>query len=107
MSKIREIRIKSLAELIEAVTPKAQDPESGRLRDMAIYRGVSHPEQRLLTSLDRLGCPGRPPHSKGHLEEHLLRNFIKYSRPYLPVEPTNDWELLVIAQHHGLPTRLL
>src|SRR5690606_37644352 len=35
------------------------------------------------------------------------RNFARYSRPYLSAPPVNDWELLVLAQHHGLPTRLL
>src|SRR5262249_45857614 len=41
------------------------------------------------------------------LEEHLLRNFIRYSRPHLPTQPVNEWELLITAQHHGMPTRLL
>ncbi len=59
----------------------------------------------LLTSLDALG--GANPHAKADLEEHALRNFIRYSRPYLSTTPVNEWELLVSAQHHGLPTRLL
>ena len=60
----------------------------------------------VLTSLDRLGG-SEPPHTKARLEEHLLRNFIRYSRPLLATPPINEWELLVLAQHHGLPTRLL
>jgi hypothetical protein len=105
---IKEIRVNTLAELITAVTPSQPDPESGRLRSYAVYRGVNDAGFHLLTSLDRLGTPELPPHVKGYdLEEHILRNFIRYSRPYLPTPEPKDWELLVLAQHHGLATRLL
>jgi hypothetical protein len=62
------------------------------------------PDWPLLTSLDQLG---NPPHTKADVEEHVLRNFVRYSRPHLTTASANDWELLVLAQHHGLPTRLL
>ena len=104
---IREIQVCDLAELVEVVTPKQFDPESGRLRARTVFRGVSDPEYSLLTSLGRIGVPELPPHSKAHLEEYLLRNFLRYSRPHLAVMPSNPWEVLVVAQHHGLPTRLL
>lgn len=71
-----------------------------------VYHGASAAWQPLLTSLDRLGGT-EPPHTKAHLEAHILRNFIRYSRPYLPAEPRDAWELLMIAQHHTVPTRLL
>jgi len=103
---IEEIEIRSLAELIDRVTPAAPDPTTGRRRDTGVYRGARDARWQLLTSLDRLGGT-TPPHTKADLETHILRNFIRYSRPYLPTAPANDWELLVTAQHHGLPTRLL
>jgi hypothetical protein len=103
---VHEIRVKSLGDLIDRVTPVEPDPSSGRLRDTGVYRGTLFGQQPLLTSLDRLGGDS-PPHTKGGLEEHILRNFVRYSRPYLAMTPANEWELLVIAQHHGLPTRLL
>lgn len=99
--------IRSLGQLIQAVTPPRPDPVSGRLRSYAIYRGVRRIDWRLLSSLDTLGMPASPPHAKAHLEEHLLRNFIRYARPHLPIRPTNDWEFLFLAEHYGLPTRLL
>lgn len=103
---VQERTIQSLGELIDAVTPKQPNPESGRRRDTGIYHGSSAAHHPLLTTLDRLGGT-QPPHTKAHLESHILRNFARYSRPNLPSDPTNDWELLVIAQHHGAPTRLL
>jgi hypothetical protein len=102
----REVVVESLGQLIDHVTPDEPDPKTGRRRDTGVYRGESRPEGPLLTSLDRLGGVD-PPHTKVDLEGHILRNFIRYSRPHLNAPPINDWELLVLAQHHGLPTRLL
>lgn len=98
-------KVETLGELIAAVTPDEPEPESGRRRNYAIYRGMSDASAPLLTSLDRLGGPDTR-HSKAHLEEHILRNFLRYSKPYVDADQ-EEWELLFIAQHHGLPTRLL
>jgi hypothetical protein len=103
---ITEIPITSLGNLIDEVTPASPDPRTGRRRDSGICRGAGDAARPLLTSLDRLGGSERP-HTKVGLEAHVLRNFIRYSRPYLALPPTNDWEFLVTAQHHGVPTRLL
>lgn len=103
---IRDVPVRSLGELIDALTPREADPVTRRRRDTGVYHGASAADQPLLTSLDRLGGTD-PPHGKVHLEAHILRNFVRYSRPFLAAEPTNEWEFLVIAQHHGVPTRLL
>src|SRR4051794_11774321 len=106
MESFREIRISSLGELIDQSTPAEPDPASGRRRNYAVYRGASNPCSGLLTTLDRLGGCERP-HTKADLEEHILRNFIRYAQPYLPTREATVWELLITAQHHGVPTRLL
>jgi hypothetical protein len=103
---IEEVRVETLGELVDRTTPSEYDPASGRLRAASVFRGSKCADWGLLTSLDRLGGID-PPHTKMHLEEHILRNFIRYSRPHLQQQPANEWELLVTAQHHGLPTRLL
>lgn len=103
---VTEIEVASLGDLIDKVTPTEPDPVTGRRRDSGVYRGSAEAARPLLTSLDRLGGVD-PPHTKVDLEEHILRNFIRYSRPYFSSPPVNEWELLVAAQHHGLPTRLL
>jgi hypothetical protein len=103
---ITEIVVRTLGDLIDKVTPPEPDPRTGRRRDTGVYRGASNASRPLLTSLDRLGGVD-PPHSKRNLEEHILRNFMRYSRPHLATPPVNEWEVLVAAQHHGVPTRLL
>ena len=104
---VHERVVRTLGEFIDLVTPREPDKQTGRRRDTGVYRGASDASRPLLTSLDRLGGI-QPPHSKVELEEHILRNFIRYSRPHLDqARPHDEWELLVAAQHHGVPTRLL
>jgi hypothetical protein len=103
---ITEITIATLGDLIAQVTPIEPDPTSRRRRDSGVYRGAADSSWPLFTSLDQLGGLS-PAHTKADLEEHILRNFIRYSRPYFPAQPVSEWEILVAAQHHGLPTRLL
>ena len=101
-----EVVIASLGEFVDCVTPEAPDTVTGRRRDTGVYRGASDANGPLLTTLDRLGGTN-PPHTKADLEEHVLRNYIRYSRPHVRSNTSNDWEELFSAQHHGVPTRLL
>ena len=98
------ITIHSLGEFVDRVTPAEPDRVTGRRRDLGVYRGASDADAPLYTSLDRLSGE---PHGKADLEEHILRNYIRYARPHLAHETNDDWEHLISAQHHGVPTRLL
>jgi len=40
-------------------------------------------------------------------ERDLLSEFKRHARPFVDRLPADDWEWLALAQHHGLPTRLL
>jgi hypothetical protein len=102
---VAEVEIRSLGDFVDRVTPETPDRSSGRRRDTGVYRGAADASAPLLTSLDRLGSS--LPHAKADLEGHILRNYMRYSRPHVASGNENDWEELISAQHHGVPTRLL
>ena len=71
---IKTIKIESLGELIDRVTPDKPDPVTGRRRDAAVYRGANDADAALLTSLDRLG--GIKPHGKADLDRLSRRRHL-------------------------------
>lgn len=72
----------------------------GRFRSPWAFRGLSESSYPLSTTLMRLGG------DYAALERHLLRNFMKYAHRDV-VERDSYWHWLTVAQHHGLPTRLM
>lgn len=87
-------------ELQELLFLNSRNESLDRIRSPFIYRGLSDVTYDLKTSLTRMG--GDYP----RLEKHLLRNFKKYAYNAHP-QGTSDWHWLALAQHHGLPTRLM
>ncbi|WP_458207914.1 FRG domain-containing protein [Haladaptatus sp. NG-SE-30] len=76
--------------------------EIGRHRSPYVFRGMTDTNHNLKTSLQRfVGDSG-----KWDLEVHLLRNFRQYARQEID-QPKSPFHLMALAQHHGLPTRLL
>lgn len=71
-----------------------------RHRSTFAYRGVANEGHKLVNSLTRLGNP------YPKMEENLLKQFKKYAHRDI-VEKNTDWHWLSVAQHYGLPTRLL
>jgi hypothetical protein len=94
------IRAETWAELLEALFADSYDERLHRHRARVAYRGLSCCVYDLSTSLTRLEG------DYARLEPHILRNFRKYAHRSA-VESDTLWHWLALAQHHGLPTRLL
>src|SRR4051794_22367613 len=97
---MQEIRVDSWLELQERLFADSWHEELRRHRSDFVYRGESDAVNVLTTSLMRLG--GDYP----ALEQHLLRSFRRYA-PRGEVPSDSTWDLLAVAKHHNLPTRLL
>lgn len=96
-------RLDSVGALFEIL---AGPGPGGALR--MVYRGVSNAAYQLTPSLGRVGSLlGLDEEARLIREQLLLDDFRKFARPYFESGLPDDWELLAIAQHHGLPTRLL
>ncbi len=67
-----------------------------------IYRGVADGEQHKL-----IPSVGRDDSYDIDNEKETFKQFKRRSHSTVTSSPKNDWEWLAIAQHHGLPTRLL
>ena len=96
-----DITVTSWGRLQEELFSGSWNADIDRYRPPYVFRGLSDAQYRLETSLTRLGGP------YWQLEKHLLRNFRKYAQASVADEPDSFWHLLTVAQHHGLPTRLL
>lgn len=90
----------SWRELDELLFEGAWNPRVRRFRSLNAFRGVGRGGLDLRSGVMRLGG------DIAAKERHLVRNFRKYARRSF-VGDDSIWNWLSLAQHHGLPTRLL
>jgi hypothetical protein len=90
----------SWSHLAELLFEGSWDPGLRRFRAPAAFRGAPLRDEDLCSSLSRIGG------DYAVKERHLIRNFRKYAHRSF-VGDDSIWNWLALAQHHGLPTRLL
>jgi hypothetical protein len=97
---IDEIRVESWPQLQDQLFSDSWQEKLGRFRSTFAFRGRNDAAEDLRTSLIRLGSDVRA------IEAAMLRSFRRYARRE-DVPSDSAWDWLALAQHHGLPTRLL
>ncbi|HEU4329218.1 MAG TPA: FRG domain-containing protein [Roseiflexaceae bacterium] len=97
---MQDIRVSNWEELNAQLYAGSWRPELRRHRLPYAFRGMPDSSYTLRSSLLRLSD------SPARMERHLLRNFRKYARSQARLDDSL-WGWLALAQHHGLPTRLL
>ncbi len=97
-----DTRVASWNELQERLFAGSWQASLGRHRSTYAFRGMADVGNDLVTSLARLG------ENYGQTEPFVLRSFRKYARRDVDFfQGDSVWNWLALAQHHGLPTRLL
>jgi hypothetical protein len=99
---MKEIEIKSLADLIEKISEFAK-PHKRHLHMRLWFRGVPKANYELKPTVFR--SPSHP-HDLADDERHAFRDFRLWSAGMMPIGRTLE-DLYSQQQHHGLPTRLL
>jgi hypothetical protein len=97
---MQAVRVRNWNELNDRLFEGTWYAPHGRFRGNFAFRGMSSASWTLQTGLMRLAGQFE------RLEGSLLRNFAKYGHQK-GGSRESFWHWLVVAQHHGLPTRLL
>ncbi len=97
---MRETIVRNWEDLQKDIFDGVWDPKVLRYRANFVYRGMGRADWGLFPSLNRVCAHDLT------LEKHLLRSLKKYGYADLR-SGASVWQILVIGQQFGLPTRLL
>ena len=102
-----DVPVDNWNDLITVLSTFVDEPRGeetgGHFRSPYFFRGMTNASWPLKTSLERL-VPD--PEKAGGVERPALRAFGKYA-PVGAFSRDSEWECLAVAQHNGLPTRVL
>lgn len=106
MPKEFNAAISSVQEFLDIVQKiKDGQEKTGNKADL-IFRGQSE-DKPLLPKLARLSEDGLLNGTIHDVEKLMMNEFERNFLPLSEFKPSNDWDLMALAQHYGLPTRLL
>lgn len=94
------MQIDNISELLKITS----DSYFKKSRGQWVFRGHSDASYKLIPSVGRDGHTSK---TTEKYEKSLFQRFKREAGLYLDPLPLNDWEWLSVAQHHGMPTRLL
>lgn len=100
--KTEHKKINNLSEYIDYVESLKLRSENLGNNTELLFRGQRQ-DYSLLPKLARLDLNG----DIKNVERLMLDEFRRACLPLAEFQPENNWDLLALAQHHGLPTRLL
>lgn len=98
----KKITIESLQDFVTLIDKEKSSEESSGNDVDFLFRGQRQ-DQPLLPKLARISLRGKIK----DIEKLIIDEFRRTSLPLSEFMPIDDWDLLALAQHHGLPTRLL
>jgi hypothetical protein len=102
MKSYKEYAINTIQEYVDLIDKEKENAEKSGNNVDFLFRG-QRKDWPLLPKLARLNLKGKIK----KIEILIIDEFRRTSLPLSEFKPENEWDLLSLAQHYGLPTRLL